>query len=77
MIRIEGTRSDIYDPTTGEHSVVMDLQVSSSADLPEKDSLVGGAKVAPGSIAQSIQDGTFYTLDDSGTWYDSDGNAAS
>ena len=43
MIRVEGTRSDIYDPTTGEHSVVMDLQVSSSADLPEKDSLVGAA----------------------------------
>jgi hypothetical protein len=33
-------------------------------------------KVKAGSIAQVIQSGTFYTLDDDGTWYDSDGNAA-
>ena len=32
--------------------------------------------IAAGSIAQVIQSGTFYTLDDNGTWYDSDGNAA-
>ena len=77
MLRVENTRSDVYDPETNIHTCVLDLQVSSSSDLPEKDSLIGNAKVAPGSMAQSIQDGTFYTLDDSGTWYDSDGNAAS
>ena len=69
MVRVENTRSDIYDPTTGVHTCVLDLQVSTATDLPEKDGMIGNAKVAPGSIAQIIQTGAFVTLDDDGTWY--------
>ena len=56
MVRVEKVREDVYDPTTGTHTCVLDLQVSESTDLPAKDSTVGNATVAPGSIAQSIQD---------------------
>ena len=69
MLRVERTREDVYDPATGVHTCVLDLQVSEASDLPEKDGFIGNAKVAPGSIAQIIQSTTFVTLDDDGTWY--------
>ena len=69
MVRVEKVREDVYDPTTGTHTCVLDLQVSEATDLPAKDSTVGNATVAPGSIAQIIQTGAFVTLDDDGTWY--------
>lgn len=71
MVRIEGVRWD------NGVSAVFDLQVSSTNELPEKGSVLGGMRVAAGTIAQCIQDGNFYTMDDDGAWYDSDGNEAS
>ena len=77
MVNVENTRKDVYDPTTGIHTCILDLQVSTTSDLPAKDSLIGNAKVAPGSIAQVIQTGDFVTLDDDGSWYDDAGNVVS
>lgn len=55
---------------------VCDLQVSTVSELPLIGENVSGIIILAGSIAQIIRDGTFYTLDDNGTWYDSDGNPA-
>ena len=48
---------------------VMDLQVSTVDDLPGEGDTVDGYTPLPGSIAQVIQTGDFYTLDDDGAWY--------
>ena len=60
---------------------VVDMQVSTAAELPDKGENVGGIIIAPGSIAQIIQadSPTFVTLDDDGTWYpeQSDSSASS
>lgn len=72
MLRIEKVRFN-----DGAGNAVVDIQVSAAAELPALGETVGySMKVKAGSIAQVIQSGKFYTLDDSGTWYDSDGNAA-
>jgi hypothetical protein len=70
MIRIEQNRA--YN--LQDYSAVLDLQVSTTAELPAKDSEVTIWKVLPGSIAQVIQSGIFCTLDYNGKWYDSDGS---
>lgn len=72
MIQIEKIRIDVTKDIK-----VVDMQVSTVAELPDKNENVGGIIIAPGSIAQVIQTGAWYTLDDNGTWYDSDGQAAS
>lgn len=72
MVRINGTR---YNDGSGR--AVLDLQVSTVAELPALDEELGmRLKVGAGSIAQVIQTGAWYTLDENGTWYDSDGQAA-
>lgn len=72
MLRIEKVRFN-----DGAGNAVVDIQVSTAAELPALGETVGySMKVKAGSIAQVIQAGKFYTLDDGGTWYDSDGNAA-
>ena len=76
MVRIENVRKQISADGTSV-SAVVDLQVSTAAELPAKDAQIGTIKVSPGSIAQVIQTGVFYTLDANGTWYDDSGNAAS
>lgn len=73
MVRIEKTRESVsHDRTTS--SAVLDLQVSTVAELPSQ---IGTITVMAGSIAQVIQTGGFYTLDSDGVWYDESGNAAS
>lgn len=73
MVRINYTR---YNDGSGR--AVLDLQVSTVAELPALNEELGmRLKVGAGSIAQVIQTGAWYTLDDNGTWYDSDGTAAS
>lgn len=72
MLRIEKTR---YSDGCGK--IALDLQVSTVAELPALNEELGiRIKVGAGSIAYVIQTGAWYTLDDNGTWYDSDGNAA-
>lgn len=74
MMRIENIRDRRYS-TDGEMFAVVDLQVSTAAELPALGDTVDGAQVQAGSIAQIIQTGQWATLDEDGTWYDSDGNA--
>ena len=72
MVRINYTR---YNDGSGR--AVLDLQVSTVAELPALNEELGMRLiVGAGSIAQVIQTGEWYTLDDNGTWYDSTGSAA-
>lgn len=72
MVKIERVRWN-----DGSGNAVLDLQVSTVAELPALNEELGiRLKVCAGSIAHVIQAGAWYTLDDNGTWYDSDGNAA-
>ena len=75
MILVENVR-EVHASANGSHSAKLDIQVSTAADLPELNGNVGGFKILPGSIAQCIQSGKWYTLDGNGTWYDEDGRAA-
>lgn len=75
MKRIERKRGIDSDGNT-----ILDLQFSKASDLPTlggkldtNDTITVGA----GSIAQVIQTGAWYTLDENGTWYDTDGQASS
>ena len=58
---------------------VVDLQVSTTDELPEENGEITGTPygtilVQVGSIAQVIQTGKWYTLDEDVSWYDDDGN---
>lgn len=66
MVRIEKERY-----ADGNYNAVLDLQVSTAAELPDMGDTIGLYTVAPGSIAQIVQadSPTFVTLDDDGTWY--------
>lgn len=60
-------------------SAIMDIQVSTVDELPAINEAIDGVtteKVSAGSTAQVVRTGVWYTLDEDGTWYDSDGNAA-
>ncbi len=76
MVRIEKERY-----VDGNYNAVLDLQVSTVAELPDMGDTIGLYTVAPGSIAQIVQadEPTFVTLDDDGTWYpeQSDSSASS
>ena len=73
MVRINYTR---YNDGSGR--AVLDLQVSTVAELPALNEELGmRLKVGAGSIAQVIQTGAWYTLDENGTWYDATGTPAS
>ena len=66
MVRIEKERY-----VDGNLNAVLDLQVSTAAELPDMGDTIGLYTVAPGSIAQIVQadSPTFVTLDANGTWY--------
>ena len=66
MVRIEKERY-----VDGNLNAVLDLQVSTAAELPDIGDTIGLYTVAPGSIAQIVQadSPTFVTLDANGTWY--------
>lgn len=73
MILVERIRSKKGDIAK------FDLQVSETSELPAINNVLDGfadLKVGAGSIAQVIQTGAWYTLDENGTWYDSDGQEA-
>ena len=79
MLRIEGKPREMQYETDGTILAVVDMQVSTADDLPKKNGEIAGTpygtvKVKAGSIAQCIQNGKWYTLDDDGNWYDQDGN---
>ena len=69
LVRIEGTPREIKY-VNGEKWIVVDLQVSTAADLPDLgDDVCGAGKLGAGSTAQIVQAGTIKTLDDDGDWY--------
>lgn len=56
---------------------MLDIQVSTVSELPALGNKLGSKLIVmAGSTAQVIQTGAWYTLDENGTWYDSDGEAA-
>lgn len=69
MVRVDKVRD-----TNSLGHIVCDLQVSTVSDLNGFDT-VDGRTVLPGSIAQVIQTGEWYTLDEDGTWYISGGGS--
>lgn len=77
MVRIERVRQDVYDPSEGTHTAVVDIQVSTAEELPDAGSTIGNLTIGAGSIAQVIQTGKWYTLDEDESWYDEDGNEVS
>lgn len=64
MVKVERIRYQ-----DGNGLAVMDLQVSTAAELPALKSKIGRYTVDSGSIAQIIQAGELVTLDEDGTWY--------
>ena len=74
MLRVEKVRYN-----DGMKNAVLDIQVSTAAELPSLNDVVCGLKIIAGSIAQVIQTGDFVTLDANGTWYpeQSDSSASS
>ena len=68
MVRIEKVRKTVA-VSGGNQQGVLDLQVSTAAELPDLGEVVCGVAVLAGSIAQVIQTGDFVTLDANGTWY--------
>lgn len=79
MVRIEGEPREKKFLPDGNCRAVVDLQVSTADELPDKLGEITGTPygtilVDAGSIAQVIQNGKWYTLDDDGRWYDEDGN---
>ena len=65
MLRIEKKRF-----SDGAGNAVVDIQVSTAAELPALGETIGySMKVKAGSTAQIIQTGVFATLDDDGKWY--------
>jgi hypothetical protein len=73
MVRIEKERFK-----DGNGNAVLDLQVSTVAELPDLGSTIGfNEKLGAGSIAQIIQTGDFVTLDANGTWYPEQSDSSS
>ena len=66
MLRVEKVRYN-----DGMKNAVLDIQVSTAAELPSLNDVVCGLKIIAGSIAQIVQadSPTFVTLDANGTWY--------
>ena len=64
MVRVEKVRWN-----DGQRNAVLDLHVSTAAELPDIDSMIGGFRLKAGSTAQIVQTGEFVTLDKDGTWY--------
>lgn len=70
MKRIEGHPREIvgYDGN-GVMLAVVDLQVSTRAELPAEGEIVGELIPQPGSRAQIIREGTQVTMDADFAWY--------
>jgi hypothetical protein len=74
MLRVEKVRYN-----DGMKNAVLDIQVSTAAELPSLNDVVCGLKIIAGSIAQIVHadSPTFVTLDDDGTWYPEQSDSSS
>lgn len=68
MVRVERIRK-LIPSGNGIHHAVLDLQVSTVAELPALGSKVEGMVIDAGSIAELIQACSYPTLDADGKWY--------
>ena len=57
----------LFTKESGETAFI--LQASTRSDLPAKGATLDGATVAAGTISQVVQEDTFVTLDDDGSYY--------
>lgn len=64
MVRIEKIRADIT-----RDKKVIDIQVSTTNNLPNLNENVNGIIIQAGSSAEIVQSGLVATLDDDGKWY--------
>lgn len=72
MVTIEKIRK-LHASANGIHNAVLDLNVSTVAELPNLGATVEGTTVMANSYAVITQTGEWYKLDDDGKWYACDG----
>lgn len=79
MKRVEGAPREIKGMIDGKPVAVLDIQVSTTDDLPHIGDEFENYIVAEGTIAQVVQDDVFLTLDDDDNYYpsNSEPNASS
>ena len=68
MIRIENKR-EIFPGDGTQKNAVLDIDVSTAAELPALGDKVEGYFLAAGSIANIIQTGDWVKIDADGKWY--------
>lgn len=77
MVQVERIRR-VYTVVEGaqlnNRQAIVDLNVSTVAELPEMNAIADGIRVLPNSIANITQTGEWYKLDDDGKWYNQDGS---
>ena len=73
MVEVRNVIRIAYD-ADGTLQHVVDLDVSTAAELPAMGDVVGGGKVLPTSTANIIQTGGWVRLDEDGKWYNADGS---
>lgn len=73
MVEVRNVIRIAYD-ANGTLQHVVDLDVSTAAELPAIGAVVGGGKVLPTSTANIIQTGAWARLDEDGKWYAADGS---
>ena len=73
MVEVRNVIRISYD-SEGALQHVVDLDVSTAAELPAMVDVVGGGKVLPTSTANIIQTGAWARLDEDGVWYNADGS---
>lgn len=77
MVQVERIRR-FYTVVEGaqlnNRQAIVDLNVSTVAELPEMNAIADGIRVLPNSIANITQTGEWYKLDDDGKWYNQDGS---
>lgn len=73
MIRIEGKR-EIFMGEGTQKNAVLDIDVSTAAELPALGDDIEGFFLAAGSIANIIQTGGWVKIDADGKWYKCDGS---
>ena len=73
MVQVERIRR-VYAVVEGAQQAIVDLNVSTVAELPEMNAIADGIRVLPNSIANITQTGEWYKLDNDGNWYNQDGS---
>lgn len=68
MVTVENIRK-IIASANAIHHAVLDLIVSTTAELPAMNAVVGGMTLDPASIAYVAQADKWCVLDDDGKWY--------